>query len=363
MTNRFQSVWRSLIFSSVFFLISLPLQTHTNSDHQRSSNYFAILMYDSDIGFGFGAKGVIKNQFHRNESLDLILFGSTKGEQWYVFTFSIPDRELRQGTLYPVAFDLKLEYDKLLKSNFFGYGNDSEDNDWQFPREFTKIEMTLSHAFTRKIISETGLFFHYTSTYRYQDINPLMTPNICGADTWFTGYWTARLFWDTRDSQIHPQRGWKLGLNVDAALKLLGSETQFTRIQVETCHYQKFFSPAHILAFRLCLQNVQGTAPYYEQSIIGGGWTARGFKADRFIDTALALLSIEYRNRLYKRLGGVLFTDTGRVFSGIENFRFQDWKMNWGAGLRYTLTNFVVRLDIGISSEGERLFFNFGHVF
>ena len=42
---------------------------------QRSISVFPILMYDSDIGFGFGGKGVVKNQFHKNESLDLILFG------------------------------------------------------------------------------------------------------------------------------------------------------------------------------------------------------------------------------------------------------------------------------------------------
>jgi hypothetical protein len=32
-------------------------------------------------------------------------------------------------------------------------------------------------------------------------------------------------------------------------------------------------------------------------------------------------------------------------------------------GLRYHLANFIVRLDVGKSAEGTRLFFMFGQVF
>jgi len=329
----------------------------------RSISYFPILMYDSDIGFGFGAKGMVKNQFRKNESFDLILFGSTKGEQWYVFTFSVPDMEIRQGSVYPLAFDLKLEYDKLLKSNFFGFGNESPDNDRQFPKEFTKLELMFSRAFTRKLVAEAGLYFNFSSVYGYRGVHPLMHENIPGAGENLTSCGTVRLCFDTRNSRIHPKKGWKLGLNADRTLRALKSDFQFTRMQFEACHYRILFYPEHILALRLRLQHIQGTAPYYEQSIIGGGWTARGFKADRFVDAALALGSVEYRMKLYKRLGGVLFADAGRVSPEFRKITLDDWKISWGCGLRYYLANFVVRLDIGISREGERLFFNFGHVF
>ena len=66
---------------------------------------------------------------------------------------------------------------------------------------------------------------------------------------------------------------------------------------------------------------------------------------------------------IYKKIGGVFFIDTGRVFPDIKKINFNNWKANWGIGLRYYLANFVVRFDIGISNEGSRIFFNFGHVF
>lgn len=357
--------WKFGLKICLFGSLFLFLEVHGDDDsvRKRSASYFPILMYDSDIGFGIGAKGIVKNHFYKNESFDLILFGSTKGEQWVVFTFSIPDMEIRQGTVYPVAFDLKLEFDKLLKSNFFGLGNDSENNEFQFPKEFTKLELFLNRAFTEKIVASTGLFINYTSTYRYQGVNHLMTEGVVGTGEMLTSYWTTRLYWDTRNSRIHPQKGWKLELNFDAALKVLGSEHRFTRTMLELCNYQKLIHPAHILAVRFRSQHIEGPAPYYEQSIIGGGWTGRGYKAERFIDAALTLFSAEYRMVFYKKLGGVLFTDTGRVYSSIRHANLEKWKVSWGGGLRYYLANFVARLDIGKSREGVRIFFNFGHVF
>jgi outer membrane protein insertion porin family len=330
---------------------------------KRSISVFPILMYDSDIGFGFGGKGIVKNNFQKNESFDLILFGSTKGEQWYVFTFSIPDFEIRQNTRYPLAFDLRLEYDKFLKSNFFGIGNDSEDNEWQFPKEFTKLELTLGRAFSEQIIAEIGLFYDFTSVYGYEDVNPMLSEDVPGTGENLTSYLTARWRWDTRDSQINPHKGWRLGFNSDFASRTFGGDYAFNRYRLEIGRYQRLFSYSHILAVRFWLQHVQGTTPYYEQSIIGGSGTARGLKADRFIDLAFTLVSIEYRFPLYKKLGGVLFTDTGRVYPHIRHLNFRNWKPSVGAGLRYYLENFVVRFDIGNSLEGTRIFFNFGQVF
>ena len=332
------------------------------SSRQRSVSVFPIIMYDSDIGFGFGGRGVVKNQFKSNESFDLILFGSTKGEQYYVFAFSIPDFEIRQGTRYPLAFDVKLEFDKFLKSNFFGFGNDSRDNEWQFPKEFTKLEMALGRAFTERIIAEIGIFFNHTSVYGYEE-NLEMSPDVPGTGENLTSYFSARLRWDTRDSQINPKEGWKFSFYSDFTLKALGSDYNFKRYRLEVSKYQLLFKHNHIMAVRFWSQHIEGTTPYYEQSIIGGGWTARGFKADRFIDFAFTLVTVEYRFPIYKNLGGVLFIDGGRVYSSIQKMSFHNWKTNWGGGIRYYLENFLVRLDIGVSNEGTRLFINFGQVF
>lgn len=349
----------------MFSLPCFPItEIDTTDQYARisSKSIFPILMYDSDIGFGFGGKGIIKNQFRKNESLDLLLFGSSKGEQWYVFTFSIPDFEIRQGISYLLALDIKVEFNKRLKSNFFGFGNDSEDNNWQFPHEKSKLELTAGRGFTERIVGEIGLSFNYISVYDFNN-NSLLTTEVPGTGENFISLFTAKIRWDSRDSQINPQKGWKFGVNSDFATKLLGSDFDYQRFRLELSNYQRLFTSSYILAWRIWVQHVEGIAPYFEQSILGGGWTLRGFKADRFIDHAFALCSAEFRFSIYKKIGGVMFFDTGRVFPSIEKANFLGWKSNLGGGLRYYLTNFVVRFDAGKSNEGTRIFFNFGHVF
>lgn len=323
---------------------------------------FPILMYDSDIGFGLGGRAIIKNLFGADESFDLILFASTLGEQWYAFTFSIPDFEIRQGTRYSLAFDLKFEFDKYLKSNFFGIGNETVDNEWQFPSELFKLELILGTAFTEQLIGEVSLVMQHRSIYGYEGINSLIV-NEEGVGEKMVTYIRLHARLDTRDTQIHPKHGLKIGINTDFAIEFLGGDYTFQRYRIEISKYQMLFTQDHILAARFWLQHVDGVAPFYEQSILGDGWTTRGYKMDRFVDKAMVLTSLEYRFAIIGDLGGVLFLDAGRVLPGIDEFTLDNWKSNVGWGLRYYVENFVVRFDMGFSEEGERIFFNFGHVF
>lgn len=358
-----------LLIARVFLLSlivpGLLVKGRTKEQEQKSVkmlNLFPILMYDSDIGFGFGGKGVLKNYFQHWESFDLTLFASSKGEQWYAFQFSLPDYELRQGTAYPLALDVKIEWDKLLKSNFFGIGNNTPDNDFQFPREFFKIEQILGHAFSPTWIVEGVFRFNHYSVYDYKLNWGTISPDIPGAQENSVSLLGVNLRYDSRDSQIHPHRGMRLMLSAGQALPALGSDWDFTAYRMEWSAYREIF-PGHIVALRWWMQQVNGVAPYQELSKVGDSWTARGYKADRFLGKAMTLISIEYRLPIYKSLGGVLFIDSGRVMPALEKLTSADWHSNWGWGLRYYLTNFVVRFDMGISGEGSRIFFNFGHVF
>jgi len=161
-----------------------------------------------------------------------------------------------------------------------------------------------------------------------------MTTEIPGEGSNKTFYISLRLRWDSRDSQIHPQKGWHIETRTDLALNWFYADYPFTRYRIEMNRYLQLFNPSHIMAARLWGQHVQGTAPYYEQSIIGGGGTARGFKADRFIDNTMLLSSLEYRFKIYQRFGGVLFIDTGRVFQNFKKITMTQWKSNWGMGFR-----------------------------
>jgi len=103
------------LFEVIIILFSLfPNLFYAQQDSVYTSNseVFPIVNYDSDAGFGYGAKAFLFNQLEMNESFDLILYNSTKGERWYRFVFSIMDMQRRQGKEYPLALDLIIDYDK-----------------------------------------------------------------------------------------------------------------------------------------------------------------------------------------------------------------------------------------------------------
>ncbi len=354
------------IFFTLLFLILFTAFQSPAQDFQpdsRTFDMFPFIMYDLDTGFGGGAKAVFRNYLKKQESFDFVVFASSKGEQWYAFQYSMPDDELRQGKRYTAAFNIKIEWDKFLKSNFFGIGNNSKDNEYQFPREFFKINPVISHTFLPTLVGELGYQFAYYVIYGYDPEWGTITHQTPGAqaNTVSLIYGGVRL--DTRDSQIHPRRGVRIYFRNGFSRPFMGSDWTYTLYRLESSIYHSLFASRHVIAGRLWTQHIQGTAPYQELSMVGDGWTARGYKADRFLDQAMILTSLEYRFPVYRRLGGVLFADAGRVAPGFSSLRPENWHSNWGWGMRYYLTTFVVRFDMGISPEGLRVFFNFGQVF
>ncbi|MEK6571650.1 MAG: hypothetical protein AABZ61_09780, partial [Bacteroidota bacterium] len=108
-----------------------------------------ILTYDTDVGFGYGVKVFFLNHLKCDESFDIVLFNSTKGERFYRLVFSMPDFEKRLGKAYLLAVDLIVEYDKWIKNNFFGIGNTSSYADKQvYTKEPLEVSLALSRGFT-----------------------------------------------------------------------------------------------------------------------------------------------------------------------------------------------------------------------
>ncbi len=349
-----------LFYSSFFRLANAGSFDSTKTEISFSA--FPIIMYDSDTGFGFGGKMIFKNYYQNDESFDLILFWSTKGEQWYKFTYSVPDFELRQGKAYPWALDINIEYLKIINSNFFGVGNNTPDNDFAFTNENLNLSIDLSHAFSPTLILGVSYNLALISLYDYQDSNTLLNKNTSGIGESHLAELRFDLKHDSRNSQINPSKGHKITMQYILSSSMFYSKWTYKILGFESAIYKSVLKK-HILAARLFIQTLSGRPPIQALSTIGGGWTARGYKVDRFKDNALSLISLEYRFPIFKQLGGVVFEDMGRVYNSFKYLSVKDWHMDSGLGLRYYLDNFVVRMDVGLSNEGVRIYFNFGHVF
>ncbi len=167
-----------------------------------------ILMYDTDVGFGYGAKAFLLSALGRNESFDLILFNSTGGERWYKLVFSMPDFELRQGTVYPLSLDLSLAFNKFMKNKFFGVGSGTRFSDEErYTKEISDVRLTLSRGFTPQLVAQAGI--HHRSV---EPSNFEVGSVVYSMAAWLRKPVTntslfANLRYDTRDSFINPTRG------------------------------------------------------------------------------------------------------------------------------------------------------------
>ena len=359
---------RNLVAFFFFAFVCLVMNIAGEEEIGKSLSAFPILMYDTDIGYGYGAKAKFVNYLSRKESFDLILFNSSKGERWYVFTFSIPDFEIRQRKKYSFSFDLKAEYDKYLKYFYYGRGPDSRKEDVsEFTFRKTEVMLTLGRGITPFVVVEGGYVFKDVEYLKIEEDSPF-SGLLKGVGHKFSPFVFFVLRFDTSDSQIHPKEGFRFLLQNDFAAGFLGNKNaEFHRMTLDFRKYLCLLGKSDVLAFRTLIQKISGSKiPLFEMSVLGGASilnAMRGYKLNRFLDHGKFLVNIEYRFPLFWRIGGNLFVDGGSVWPSWGKIDLSRTALNAGWGLRYYLKNFIVRFDMGFSKEGTGIYFNFNHVF
>jgi hypothetical protein len=295
-----------------------PASTGIAPGSYKSWSALPIVMYDNDIGFGYGAKAKIIDFLKMKESFDLILFNSSKGERWYVFTFSIPDVEIRQRKTYPLSFDLKAEYDKYLKYSYYGRGIDSnKDDETVLTHEVKQLQLLFGRGFTPEFSASIGYMFRGIDYFGVQE--GVFADELRSLKKKFAPYVSVILSHDTSDSQIHPTRGHRLSLQDDLAASFLGSkDASFNRITLDYRKYIRVFGEKDVFAFRTLVQYIDGSSiPLFDYSSLGGGNTLnvmRGYALNRFLDKGKFLANIEYRFPIWWVFGGNVFVDAGNVW-------------------------------------------------
>lgn len=351
----------------IFVVISSQADTANENKREKSLSIFPFLIYDTDSGVGYGAKAKFVGYLAGKESFDFILFNSSKGERWYVFTFSTPDIEIRQGKRYPFSLDIKAEYNKFLKYYYYGMGSVSKEEDkTEFSLEKKELQFKVGRGFTPHFVAEVTYVLRSVRYYHieegpFQDILRMVGEQ-------FSPLATVLLRYDTSDSQIHPKRGYRILFQNDWAGKFLGNkDARFHRFALDLRKFTLLFGMNDVLAFRLLIQKISGAqVPLFEMSALGGGSemdAMRGFKLNRFLDKGKFLFNAEYRFPLWKKLGGNVFLDAGHIWPSWGEIDLMKSVLDFGWGLRYYLHNFVVRFDMGFSDEGTGVYFNFGHIF
>jgi len=173
---------------------------------------------------------------------------------------------------------------------------------------------------------------------------------------------------DTRNFIAEPSRGGFNSASVEVAGLIGGA--RFTKLGGDLRRYWAVSRPAgrpRVVALRLMGGVIAGSPPALEQFLMGGGETLRGYRNDRFPGVNMTLMNLEYRIPLGSKLSGVLFADGGDAWGGDFAKDFGDTKfkfhLGYGVGVRIGTPIGQIRLDFGISPEGNETHFSVGHAF
>jgi hypothetical protein len=369
--------------AALFVLLNvlyLNLYAQNDSTKRAGFEWLPIVSYDTDAGFGYGVKTFFYDQFNSTESFDLILFNSTKGEQWYKFVFSTPDFESRQGTKYPLAIDLIFEYDKWKNYKLYYYGWDNESLKFIEPlveykdecvSEIIETKIVFNHAFQSDL---TGfLAFKFKSISIYDVRRDSVLENQENIENKFlynpsVKYLSVNLNgkWDTRNSYINPSRGIVLEADLEFAPDIIEKNSSFFRQGFIVRYYTELFFKNLIFASRAMEQVlISGSESSQFLAIpVGGNSTLRGVPADKYRFNSVFLLNSELRYPIWWRFGGIGGVDIG--YGSNKDLYPEneiDWIINPVVGLRFFMDNFIVRADVGFYKDDIGFYLNFGHIY
>ncbi|MCW9065751.1 MAG: outer membrane protein assembly factor [Ignavibacteriaceae bacterium] len=364
----------------LFNVLYLNLYAQNDSTKRAGFEWLPIVSYDTDAGFGYGVKTFFYDQLNSKESFDLILFNSTKGEQWYKFVFSTPDFESRQGTKYPLAIDLIFEYDKWKNYKLYYYGWDNESLKFIEPlveykdecvSEIIETKIVFNHAFQSDL---TGfLAFKFKSISIYDVRRDSVLENQENIENKFlynpsVKYLSVNLNgkWDTRNSYINPSRGIVLEADLEFAPDIIEKNSSFFRQGFIVRYYTELFFKNLIFASRAMEQVlISGSESSQFLAIpVGGNSTLRGVPADKYRFNSAFLLNSELRFPIWWRFGGIGGVDIG--YGSNKDLYPEneiDWIINPVVGLRFFMDNFIVRADVGFYKDDIGFYLNFGHIY
>ncbi len=342
--------------------------------------------YDSDEGFGYG---VLFEAYNYGEggfapyrfTLQPTVFLTTGGRRDLTLFFDAPHL-LSDGW----RIDGSLGSERQIANPYYGLGNASvydealEEAQGQYYYRFGRNRRQGTVNLQRQLGSLPLRFLigggatHTTVEQLPKDATSTFLDQELlggsGPEGW-SNHVRVGLIWDTRDRETGPRRGTWSELLVQVVPDFLGSQSQYVRW---TFADRRYFPLGTRLTFanRFLVQNVDGTAPFYDLHIVqtsfkqqeglGGAKTLRGIPKNRYVGEGLFLWNAELRWRAHEFamvgrsfhlvLSG--FVDTGRVWENglVAGELLSDLHTAFGGGVRVGMgENFVVAIDVGQSSE------------
>jgi outer membrane protein assembly factor BamA len=262
-------------------------------------------------------------------------------------------------------------YDYLAEQDFFGEGSDSNNADrttYALTNKIARWNTTvkLSNVHLRHSLSWNQYKVAEGRDPRFATTQEVFEPSEVSGAYEGTRYITNQVgaFLDLRDNTNDPRSGTAFDASASRQNGIGRTDSDFTTLRLVNYSYVPFTSERRqLMAFRTeVVRNLSDDPiPFYLQPTLGGSGTLRGFREYRFHDRDAFAFTAEYRYRVWRYLDTVLFGDFGQVYTNVfQQMGERGLESAAGVGLRLTTPVVLLRLSVGHSHEGNRLFLSFG---
>lgn len=196
----------------------------------------------------------------------------------------------------------------------------------------------------------------------------LLSDDVVGVSGgWANGIGPVLMF-DVRNDVLYPSKGWLVIASSLYYKSYLASEYDFNLNSIDIRKYLSVVDDKSVLAFQGVFNTSSGNVPFYKMPSVGGKSNLRGIPHPyKYIDKNSWFTQVEWRQKVWWRLGAAAYGGAGRVMPSLNSSWFSSLHAVAGVGLRFQALpedglNF--RIDYGFSNHNEKaLFFTIREAF
>ena len=252
------------------------------------------------------------------------------------------------------------------RADFFGFGNDTDDDEDSefFENDQTRATITPGFNFvlTPEINAFTGAEFIFNSTDD-DDTTLLNELEPIGVGDFSWANLLVGVDYDTRNREVLNSPGVHVRLQGTFSPELLDLETSYSSVEGEASGFFEVGSRS-LVALRLGGRSVTGDFPFQEAAYLGGAENVRGLEQNRFAGDASVYGSAEFRYSIGEasayvaraEYGVFAFVDVGRVFvdqdDGIDDSDELHPSVGIGGSVAGLDRSILISVAIATSDEG-----------
>ncbi len=345
---------------------------HINVTEKADRFNFRVGAGASDTDKVFGMAEISTNNFDLFNPGDWFYGGGQRMRVQGIF--GVENAGFNVDFVEPWLLDLPIRYE------LSGYMNQVEYDEW------TEERVGVRTSVSKRIFDD---FTSFTLGYKFEYVNVtdighrlenyMRTTNQDGHQ--FISQPSFSITRDTRDSYIDPTSGYHLDFFGAVSPKMLGSSTNFYRLEGKGSCYYNFWDGAIVLMGGAKIGTVSNfdrndDVPVFERYFLGGGDSLRGFDYRSVSPTVnresvggqtMLLLTAEASHPIYGPVRGAAFVDAGNVWSNSYCMGFSQMNIGAGYGLRIKVPvlNAPIKLDLAYpvlnnqDTESSKLRFHF----